>query len=208
MIQDGLESKQFHLGHKSPTQVPWSSSVHSLLSELPAVWEEGKEHSWRASPLFSCTSPPAEPLPTLLHLPFILQMKSNGDFHRSSLWRITFPAETLDQPPIFQLCPKFSSLRSWCLAWRKIERRCCLWFQWCVTSVVGFLFSPPLDVGSSQKVHLWGGFYSQYFNIPFLWRFVFYWLIHNDVILVVVISSLKTKGNHEGKVFERNAHKN
>lgn len=69
------------------------------------------------------------------------------------------------------------------------------------------LFS-PLDVGSPQKVHLWGGFYSQYFNIPFLGRFVFYWLIHNDVILVVVISSLKTKGRHEGKASERNTHKN
>lgn len=67
------------------------------------------------------------------------------------------------------------------------------------------LFS-PLDVGSPQIVHLCGEFYSQYFNIPFLGRFVFYGLIHNDVILVVVISSLKTKGSHEEKASERKTH--
>lgn len=43
MIQDHLEPKQFYLGHESPSQVPWSSWVHSLLSELPAVWEECKD---------------------------------------------------------------------------------------------------------------------------------------------------------------------
>lgn len=57
-IQDHLEPEQFHLGYKSPTQVPWSSSVHSLLSELPAVWEEGKD-SISEEP-FSCY---------LLHVP-------------------------------------------------------------------------------------------------------------------------------------------
>lgn len=45
------------------------------------------------SPLISCTSHAAEPLPALLHWPFILQRKRNGDFHRSSPCRISFPAE-------------------------------------------------------------------------------------------------------------------
>lgn len=91
-IQDHLEPEQFHWGCKSPNQVPWSSSVHSLLSELSAVWEEGKDSI--SEELFPCY---------LLHFPscktsansfaFTLQRESNGDFHRSSLCRISFPAE-------------------------------------------------------------------------------------------------------------------
>lgn len=37
--------------------------------------------------------------------------------------------------------------------------------------------------------------------------FVVYRLIHNDVILVIIISSLKTKQNREGKILKRNAQK-
>lgn len=94
------------------------------------------------SPLISCTSHAAEPLPALLHLPFILQRKSNGDFHKSSLCRISFPAERhwINLPSSRFVQNSFSSFRSWCLAWSKTERSCCLWFQWCMTSVVGFFF--------------------------------------------------------------------
>lgn len=107
------------------------------------------------SPLISCTSHAGEPLPALLHLPFILQRKNNGDFHRSSLCRISFPAERhwINLPPS-RFVQKFSSFRSWCLARRKIERSCCLWFQWCVTSVVGFFF--PLYILAAHKKSICG----------------------------------------------------
>lgn len=62
-------------------------------------------------------------------------------------------------------------------------------------------FFPPLAVNNPHEVHLCVGFYSQYFNIPFLRTSVVYWLIHNDVILVIIISPLKTKQNHEGIFF-------
>lgn len=154
MIQDGLEPKQFHLGHKSPAQVPWSSSVHSLLSELPAGWEEGKD------------SISEEPFPSYL-LPFPCCRTSACSFafafHTSEeeQWWLSqeqplqnqlLCRETLDQPPIFQICAKFSSFRSWWLAQRKRERSCCLWFQWCMTSVVGFFFPLYMLVAHKKSI--------------------------------------------------------
>lgn len=127
-------------------------------------------------------------------------MKNNINFHKrppKNQLIVQSLGKTWAHPHILQVCA--NSLGLGVVLWVKEDRIYCIRFQWCVTSVV--LFFPP-GADKPRKVHLCGGFYSQYFNIPFLRTFVLFWLIHNDVILVIVISSLKIKQTHEGKQFE------